>query len=138
MAHTAVPKLIVVLAFAAVAVGCTNATPPPGSSSLLPPPASSVAPAKVASGENRIFAAPNPVSKGSRVGTTTIRWVAPGSPGAEARVSEDGGAEQVFARGGPAGSASASFIIAGRKYIFRLYSSPTSHKVLASVTVTQR
>ena len=81
-----------------------------------------------------IVAHPNPVATGSGLGRTRISWTTLGSDLAEVWVSQDGGPEQLLARG-PAGSVEARWIATGSSYEFRLYSRDTSRRLLAKTVV---
>jgi hypothetical protein len=83
-----------------------------------------------------IAAAPNPVPAGPGLGRTKISWATLAEDDAEVFVSQDGGPEQLFARG-PTGSIEASWIAPGSSYEFRLYSRDGSRRLLAKTVVKQ-
>lgn len=84
----------------------------------------------------RIVAEPNPVPAGTGLGRTKISWAALAGGDAEVYVSQDGGPEQLFARGG-SGSVEAAWIVGGSSYEFRLYTKDTQKHLLAKTVVTR-
>lgn len=92
---------------------------------LVPPRSDAVAasPEQAEPGFNSpgsfIVASPNPVVAWPGPGTATVVWEAEGKQ-AEVRVAVDGGRESLFATG-PRGRLDAPWIMAGRRYRFRLY-----------------
>lgn len=83
-----------------------------------------------------IAADPNPVPVGPGLGRTTISWTTLATTNGEVRVSKDGEAEQLFARGAN-GSIEVGWIATGSSYEFRLYSGDASRRLLASTIVTR-
>jgi hypothetical protein len=81
-----------------------------------------------------IVADPNPVPTGSGLGRTRISWATLAGGDAEVCVSQDGGPEQLFARGA-SGSAEVPWIAAGSSYEFRLYAREQSRRLLAKTIV---
>jgi hypothetical protein len=84
----------------------------------------------------KIAADPNPVPVSSGLGRTKISWATLSGGDGEVYVSQDGGPEQLFARG-PSGSVEVSWIAPGKSYEFRLYSRDAARRLLAKTTVTQ-
>jgi hypothetical protein len=83
-----------------------------------------------------IAADPNPVPPGSALGRTKISWATLRGGDAEVYVSQNGGPEQLFARGAT-GSIEVGWIAAGNSYEFRLYSRDASRRLLATTTVNR-
>jgi hypothetical protein len=83
-----------------------------------------------------IAAAPNPVPAGDGLGRTKISWATLAGADAAVFVSQNGGPEQLFARG-PSGSAEVSWIASGSSYEFRLYSGDVPRRLLAKTVVTR-
>jgi hypothetical protein len=83
-----------------------------------------------------IAADPNPVPAGSGLGRTKISWATLAGGDAEVWVSRDGGPEQLF-DGGATGSVEVSWIAAGSRYEFRLYSKDGSRRLLAKTVVNR-
>lgn len=83
-----------------------------------------------------IAADPNPVPPGAGLGRTTISWTTLAKDDGEVRVSKDGEAEQLFARGAN-GSIEVGWIATGSSYEFRLYSGDASRRLLAKTIVTR-
>ena len=92
---------------------------------------------KVTAGErsDSIVADPNPVPKGPGLHRTRVSWATVAGSDAQVCVSQDGGPEQLFARGA-SGSVDAPWIASGRSYEFRLYTSEQPRRLLAKVVVT--
>ena len=82
-----------------------------------------------------LIARPNPVPRGPAHGTTKIAWGDWDYDTLEVFVSMDAAHEELFASGGGASEAEASWIQAGHTYVFRLYG--PGRKLLASVHVTR-
>jgi hypothetical protein len=93
------------------------------------------APVSPAASAATISASPNPVATGDGPGTTTVTWNTGDASAGQAFVSEDGGAETLFASG-PAGSVAAPWIQAGKTFEFRLYAGTEHATVLANTQVT--
>ena len=83
-----------------------------------------------------IQAIPNPVPAGRDAGTTTITWTTGDGSDSQVYVTQDGGAEKLFA-GGPGGSAEAPWIQTGSTYDFSVYAGLDHKTKLASVRVTR-
>jgi hypothetical protein len=98
-------------------------------------PEAEVPPATPAASLPTISASPNPVSIGEGPGTTTVSWNTGDGSDGQVFVSEDGAPEKMFAIG-PAGSAPAQWIQAGKTFEFRLYAGSDHAKVLAKTQVT--
>jgi hypothetical protein len=81
-----------------------------------------------------IEAVPNPVAAGPGLGSTSVRWKSDPAHDASVYVSQDGGAEALFAKGS-SGTAVANWIARGSIYEFRLYSNASPRALLARVTV---
>lgn len=84
-----------------------------------------------------VVATPNPVITTGGRGVSTIGWNTGTSTKGHVTVSRDGGAEKGFG-GGVVGRKAAQWIVAGSKYVFRLYVNDERAELLASVTVTGR
>jgi hypothetical protein len=98
-------------------------------------PEAQAPPATPAASAATISASPNPVSIGEGPGTTTVSWNTGDGSAGEVFVLEDGAPEKMFAMG-PAGSASAPWIQAGKTFEFRLYAGSDHAKMLAKTQVT--
>jgi hypothetical protein len=99
-------------------------------------PGANVSSASPGSSAATITASPNPVPTSEGVGTTTITWnTGDGTDGQVYVYSLDGGQEGLFAAG-PAGSALAPWIQAGKTAEFRLYAGTQHATVLAKTQVT--
>jgi hypothetical protein len=83
-----------------------------------------------------IVADPNPVSSGPGPGHTRISWATLAGADAEMYVTQDGGPEQLFARGAT-GSVDVPWIVTGSTYEFRLYSTDESRRLLAKTIVNR-
>jgi hypothetical protein len=83
-----------------------------------------------------IAADPNPVPAGAGLGRTRISWTTLARDDAEVCVSQNGGPEQLFARG-PTGSIEVGWITTGSSYEFRLYTNHTQRHLLAKTVVTR-
>jgi hypothetical protein len=81
-----------------------------------------------------ITATPNPVPAGEGAGTAKISWQTGDNWDAKVYVSENGRPETLFGSG-PDGSSEASWIGNGSTYVFRLYSTDDSRRLLATVEV---
>ena len=82
-----------------------------------------------------ITASPNPVQTSQGLGTTTITWNTGDGTAGEVYVYDEDGHEGLLAKG-PAGSAAARWIQAGKTAEFRLYAGYEHAKVLARTQVT--
>lgn len=123
------------LTLAIAVAGCSRAVPPPGAATIALPGApahSRTVVTATANGPARISA----IHARGR-GTFTIKWSAPGASSVQVRVSVDGAAAELFAEGGQAGSATASFIGPGHTYVFALFGATTSGSALASTVVRE-
>ena len=98
-------------------------------------PQANTPPASPAASAATISASPNPVAIGEGPGTTTVTWSMGDGSAGQIFVSEDGGPETMFASG-PAGSAPAPWIQAGKTFEFRLYAGTEHAKMLAKTQVT--
>jgi hypothetical protein len=87
----------------------------------------------MSSGRNRIAAIPVRGSTQGGLSTVTIKWSAPGLVSVQIRVSDNGSTEKLFAAGGQAGTARASFVTPGHVYVFALYG--PSDRTLATTVV---
>jgi hypothetical protein len=83
-----------------------------------------------------IAAEPNPVPSGPGLGRTKISWAKLAEGEAEVCVSQDGGPEQIFARGA-SGSVEVPWIATGSSYEFRLYSTDGPRRLLAKTIVNR-
>lgn len=81
-----------------------------------------------------ITATPNPVPAGEGAGTAKISWHTGDNTDGQVYVTENGSPERLFGRG-PDGSSEAPWIGNGSTYVFRLYATDASRRVLASVEV---
>ncbi len=82
----------------------------------------------------QITATPNPVKAGQGAGTAKITWRTGDNTMGQVYVSENGGLEKLFASGAD-GSSEAPWIGNGSIYLFRLYSTGESRRLLATVEV---
>ncbi len=87
-------------------------------------------------GAASIQAQPNPVPAGEGLGSTTIVWKTGDGSQGQVYVSEDGGADNLFAEG-TNGNKDAPWIRTGSTYEFRLYAGSDHKTMLASVKVTR-
>lgn len=82
----------------------------------------------------QITARPNPVEARQGTGTTKVSWHTGDNTVGQVYVSENGGPEKLFASA-PDGSSEVSWISKDSTYVFRLYSTGDSKRLLAAVEV---
>lgn len=81
-----------------------------------------------------LTATPNPVAARQGTGTTKITWRTGDNTPGEIYVSDNGGPEKFFASGAD-GTSEAAWISNASTYVFRLYSSGETRKLLATLEV---
>jgi hypothetical protein len=114
--HALAARTLVVLAICVAASAAIGTTPAPAQSGVI------------------LSLAPVPTLSNPAPGTPELTWsTGNGAPG-RVTVTPRGGGETVFASG-PEGTEPAPWIVPGREYLFRLYSSVGTSRLLATLRV---